>query len=62
MLVASVLYIGFIVLTTGCGLYLGRVGTNSGHLVASAAGVFGCVLVAAAATITLSLSDALGSM
>ena len=62
MLIASVLYFGFIVLTTGCGIFLTRVGTTSGHLVASAAGAFGCVLAAAAATIAISLSNVLGSI
>ena len=59
MVTASVLYFGFIMLMTGCGVFLNRVGTSTGHLLASAAGTLGCVLVTAAVTIALSLSDAL---
>lgn len=62
MLIASVVYFGFIVLIAGCGIYLTRVGATTGHLVASAAGAFGCVLVAAAAAITVTLSNVMGQI
>lgn len=58
---ASLLYIGFLALATGGGLFLTRVGTTSGHLMASAAGAFGCVLAVAAATLALGFS-VLGSV
>lgn len=59
MIAASVLFFVFILFVTGCGIVLTKVGTTSGHLVASAAGAFGCVLASAAATIVISLSGVL---
>lgn len=62
MLTVPLLYFGFIVLMTGCGILVTRVGTTTGHLLASAVGAFACVLIAAAVTIALSLSSSLVSM
>lgn len=62
MIAATLLYFGFIVILTGGGVFLTKVGTTSGHLVASAVGAFGCVLVAAAATLTLGMSGVVGSL
>ena len=62
MLTAAALYFGVIVLATGCGIYLTRVGTTTGHLLASAAGAFGCVLVAAAAAIMITMSTVMVSI
>ncbi len=62
MLTASMLYFVFLVLVTVGGVVLTKIGMSSGHLLASGAGVFGCILASAAATITLSLSTTLGQM
>ncbi len=62
MLSASVLYFGFILLVTGGGIALTRVGTNSGHILASAAGAFGCILAAALAAIVMSVASGLGTV
>lgn len=60
MMMTTMLYFAFIATLTGGGVYLTRLGTTSGHYVASAAGAFGCVLAAAAATVALTLSNLMG--
>lgn len=56
MMFASIVFFVFVLFVIGCGIALTKVGTTSGHLVASAAGAFGFVLVSAAVTILMSLS------
>ncbi|MEO7349436.1 MAG: hypothetical protein ABIW32_06235 [Terrimesophilobacter sp.] len=56
MMMVTMLYFSFILIITAGGVFLTRLGTTSGHFVALAAGAFGCVLLAAAATIAVTMT------